>query len=235
MDPVCKIHGSSPKRGWRIFKSKTRAICGDCEVERKERWYAKHSEYAKQRSRQILATVKLETMAAYCGGIPKCALCDEDDIDYLCLDHENGDGAQHRRTANVAKGRIYSWCKKNNFPSGLRVLCHNCNMREWRRMHGLGKSRSAMKNRRLKLQTLKHYGNGTADCSICGESDIDVLALDHVDGGGAKDRSNRGVSSGYPFYRRLRQERFPPGFRVLCCSCNMKESFKKLRTMDDPS
>lgn len=56
----------------------------------------------------------------------KCACCGESELDFLAIDHINGDGNEHRKTF---KGSIYLWLKKYNYPKkSFRVLCHNCNM-----------------------------------------------------------------------------------------------------------
>ncbi len=55
----------------------------------------------------------------------KCECCGEDKYEFLCIDHINGGGKKHR---DSIKGSIYQWLKKNNYPKGFRVLCHNCNL-----------------------------------------------------------------------------------------------------------
>jgi hypothetical protein len=45
--------------------------------------------------------------------------------EFLTMDHINGGGNQHRKKI---KESIYRWLYHNNFPSGFRVLCANCNM-----------------------------------------------------------------------------------------------------------
>jgi len=57
----------------------------------------------------------------------QCACCGENSYEFLCIDHINGGGHQHRKKV----GHGYSfllWLKKNNMPEGYRILCHNCNM-----------------------------------------------------------------------------------------------------------
>lgn len=58
-----------------------------------------------------------------------CSCCGEDKIQFLGIDHINGRGNEHRRKiwGKKAAGNIYWWLKKNNFPKGFQVLCHNCN------------------------------------------------------------------------------------------------------------
>ena len=74
-----------------------------------------------QRTRQRL---RLEILIHYGGSIPQCACCGESHIEFLSIDHINGGGKKHR---NLLGGGFYNWIKKNNFPTGFRVLCHNCN------------------------------------------------------------------------------------------------------------
>ena len=58
---------------------------------------------------------------------PFCACCGEKHLEFLCIDHVNGGGSQHRKQMGVGKA-IYPWLIRNNFPDGFQVLCHNCNM-----------------------------------------------------------------------------------------------------------
>ena len=55
-----------------------------------------------------------------------CACCSEGRVEFLAIDHINGGGNKHRR--EVGAKNMFWWLKKNNWPSGFRVLCHNCNM-----------------------------------------------------------------------------------------------------------
>ena len=57
----------------------------------------------------------------------QCACCHESALEFLCIDHINGKGNEHRRAIGAGTN-FYSWLIKNNLPSGFRTLCHNCNM-----------------------------------------------------------------------------------------------------------
>ena len=64
----------------------------------------------------------------------KCAICSESDFEVLTIDHINQDGAIHRRNEKlVGRRTIYWWLRKNKYPGGFRVLCWNCNIKEFRK------------------------------------------------------------------------------------------------------
>jgi len=70
--------------------------------------------------------VKLIIFKHYSAGIPKCACCSEKLVEFLTLDHINGDGNKHRKILGRAD-KFYPWVIANNFPKDFQVLCMNCN------------------------------------------------------------------------------------------------------------
>ena len=66
----------------------------------------------------------------------KCICCGENHIEFLSIDHSNGDGAKHRKAISNGQGgtAFYAKLKKLGFPenSGLQVLCLNCNVAKGR-------------------------------------------------------------------------------------------------------
>src|SRR6266850_6520947 len=56
-----------------------------------------------------------------------CACCGETAFEFLCIDHVNGGGSQHRKSIGFGYN-FYKWLIDQGFPGGFRVLCHNCNM-----------------------------------------------------------------------------------------------------------
>jgi len=68
----------------------------------------------------------METFEHYGGA--HCLCCGENHFEFLTLDHIGGGGAEHKRQLAVSGGyALYRRLKKQGFPSGLRVLCWNCN------------------------------------------------------------------------------------------------------------
>lgn len=56
----------------------------------------------------------------------KCTCCGELEYKFLAFDHINGGGNKHKIL--VGRGeKFLRWIVKNNYPSILQILCHNCN------------------------------------------------------------------------------------------------------------
>ena len=91
-------------------------------------WREKNPNYTRDRD----FANKLKVLGHYSkvisnSDIPCCACCGEKlSHKFLTLDHIDG-----RKTMGHKQGfggdKLYRWTIKNNFPSGLQVLCWNCN------------------------------------------------------------------------------------------------------------
>jgi len=71
----------------------------------------------------------------------------------------------------------------------------------------------------LKMSAFNAYGG--AKCACCGETLIEGLTIDHVGGDGAKERKEQNNKGGRVFYRWLKKNGYPPGYQVLCATCNL--------------
>ena len=100
--------------------------------------------------------LKIETLNAY-GGC-RCVCCFDAYIESLSLEHQDGNGAEHRRmlTGNSKKGgtRFYAKLKKLGFPTDFRmvVFCMNCNTS--RRENGI----CHHELERIKAREIEAYG-----------------------------------------------------------------------------
>ena len=80
---------------------------------------------------------------------------------------------------------------------------------------------------RCKVEILTTYSTGDIpECVRCKITDIDVLTIDHVNGGGFQERKKLGVGGG-GFYLWLKRQGFPKGYQVLCANCNMKKLIRE--------
>lgn len=88
-------------------------------------YYWKNRDAILSRKKRLDREAKESVVSAYGG---KCECCGETIIEFLTIDHINGDGFLHRR--RVGKGRkIYRDLIKAGFPKdNYRLLCFNCNI-----------------------------------------------------------------------------------------------------------
>ncbi len=68
-----------------------------------------------------------------------------------------------------------------------------------------------------KQAAFNQYGGS---CACCKEDRPVFLTIDHIEGGGNQHRKTIKTKTGNSFYRWLRQNGYPEGYRVLCWNCN---------------
>lgn len=79
------------------------------------------------------------------------------------------------------------------------------------------------RTKRLRMRVISAYGGA---CACCGETNYEFLAIDHVGGGGARERRTVPALSGtYSFCKHIEALGFPSCYRVLCHNCNMARGF----------
>lgn len=71
--------------------------------------------------------LRLEVLSHYSDGKLECACCKDVHIEFLGIDHVDGGGTEHRRRVG-SNQEVYRELRRNNYPPGFRVLCHNCNL-----------------------------------------------------------------------------------------------------------
>ena len=77
------------------------------------------------------------------------------------------------------------------------------------------------RRRQARLDCINHYSSGENCCDCCGEKHIEFLCIDHIDGGGNRERKKLKVY--LPLY--LKSHNYPEGYRILCHNCNMSIGF----------
>lgn len=75
---------------------------------------------------------------------------------------------------------------------------------------------SRLWHRKQQWKVFEHYGTS---CLFCGESEPLFLTIDHINGGGNKEKKELGIY-GDDFYEWLLQRNFPEGYQTLCMNCN---------------
>lgn len=87
--------------------------------------------------------------------------------------------------------------------------------------------RQAKSRQRMKQEVFAHYTEEQPRCAYCGEDDLVVLCLDHINNDGGIHRKATGIRGGYDLYRRLKRADYPKGYQILCFNCNMRKAFKE--------
>ena len=81
------------------------------------------------------------------------------------------------------------------------------------------RDQNSTRSRSLRLEVLQHYGR---KCACCGETAIEFLEIDHINGGGTKHRRETVKGS---IFRWLKNNDYPPEFQILCANCNLSRAF----------
>lgn len=123
---------------------------------------------------------------------------------------------QKERRQRAKDAGLCQQCRTRAPESG-KSYCDRCreNWNEWRaknadRVNAAGRETA----RRVREDVISAYGG---KCSCCGEHRDEFLALDHVNGDGAKERKE---ANGSNLYYRVRRENYPDRYRILCHNCN---------------
>jgi hypothetical protein len=130
-----------PKR--KDTKDGFRKECKECFNKEHRRWWKQTApirlEYAKKYysqnrdkiiSQKVSGNLKYRRLARidciihYSKGKKECECCGEKNMEFLTIDHINGNGNKHRKEI---KEYIPLFLKKKRFPKGYRILCYNCN------------------------------------------------------------------------------------------------------------
>lgn len=176
--------------------------------------------YCSSKRRERTERYKVAVLSHYGN---ECCWCGESLSIFLTIDHIDGGGKSVR---DVGSYRRWKSIVDDGYPTGLRILCCNCN--SGRAIYGdnavilsnkgeFVSEDGSTRRTKEKLLVLNHYGGF---CAICNQSAFVFLTIDHIGGGGRKHR----LAVGNNMYRWLIKNRFPPGFRILCWNCNLASS-----------
>lgn len=132
---------------------------------------------------------------------------------------------------NSDKYKIGKVCHEHPELKGKRYasnsLCPECKKNKTQKWKE--KNKESLHSKRIdyhaqkKKEVFKEYGGA---CDLCGESDIDVLTIDHINGNGAKHRKEVPAAK---ITKWLKDNDYPHGFRVLCFNCNFKSHLYTVR------
>ena len=129
---------------------------------------------------------------------------------------------KRRSPESLEKVRIY---EKQRAKMPHRIAAKKIRSKRWWQENRLEYNRRArVRNIERRLRIISYYSGGRNCCSCpgCKENHIEFLCIDHINGGGAKQRRELGIRS---MYYWIEKNNYPEGFRVLCHNCNMAIGF----------
>jgi hypothetical protein len=100
----------------------------DSILQASRQWHRANGPMTKERKRDYYLRLRMEALGKYGGVPPQCACCGEAELEFLSIDHLYGGGGKHRRQIGAGGNGLVLWLRKNGYPSGFQVLCHNCNL-----------------------------------------------------------------------------------------------------------
>ena len=100
----------------------------------------------------------------------------------------------------------------------------NLRSKEWAKAHrGIMRMSRRKSSLKLKTDVFRLVCRGEIKCCICGESRMDCLSIDHINGGGTQHRKalkqELNVGGGSGFYKWLRDHFQPATYQILCMNC----------------
>ncbi|OFY41481.1 MAG: hypothetical protein A2Z69_02305 [Bacteroidetes bacterium RBG_13_44_24] len=129
-------HKEQEKQRWKIYhilnkdkinaKQRERRAWNKDNIRAKRReWYHANKAELQVKMKKNRIALRAEILRHYGS---KCACCGETEPKFLALDHINGGGYRHRKNIGQDGHSLYHWIRKNDYPAGFQLLCHNCNM-----------------------------------------------------------------------------------------------------------
>jgi len=105
-----------------------------------------------------------------------------------------------------------AWWKSN--PDKVRAQ-HQRHYLKYRETIRATDNQEKKERRRIcKQRAIEHYDSR---CACCGETKIEFLTIDHINGGGKRHKK---TFNGRTISEWLCDNNFPDGFRLLCMNCN---------------
>ncbi len=172
------------------------------------------TEAQKSYTRNSGRRLRKEVLSHLSENSPKCETCSFSNVRGLQIDHIHGGGAEEFRTlSNQGIYRKILKLSPERAKQTYQILCANCNKRK--------EGPITNKNyKAFRIRVLKHIGDETLKCCRCDETDILVLCVDHIHGGGTKEFIKKGAYKVYREILSIPKHEVMEHFQILCRNCN---------------
>lgn len=173
------------------------------------------SECGKKHSKAQHKAYKMDALRIYSTTEePSCSCCGEQRVEFLVIDHIEGNGPEHRKEVG---DNIYSWLKVNKYPLGFQVLCYSCN---WRKGGAKKKPQKTSPRNELKRKALGKLSNGNPRCACCGQTDLAVLLTSYMGESRVTFMKELGLrDSAEVVHKWICNNDAQHAFQVRCCNC----------------
>ena len=179
------------ERRKRLIKIKVCNVCG-----------VNPTQLNNNRCEECIKKVKLRRKSRK--DVKRCVVCNSNKAERGKVTCDECLSKEKQRKRLLRENHICTVCRKNRV--SISRTCPEC------------QKRGREKDKELKQSTMKAYGS---KCACCGETNLEFLCIDHINGGGNKHRAQfKGSGGGRDIYRWLIKNNYPEGFQVLCFNCN---------------
>ncbi len=215
-DRASKNYYLNHKEKIQAYRKQYNAINKDTISQKHKIFREQHKEIFRQRSKDYYYSHKehcLEQKRLW-----KIANKERIDIqDKLYRDSHKSEIAERGRQWRVAhKEQIFIAAKARYIANRDKIRVQEKNYRE---SHKLERSKiQSLRNYKLRIEVISHYGNGKCACVRCGGDDMRTLSIDHINGGGNKHRKVIGTGGAH-LYSWLKNNHYPEGYQTLCMNC----------------
>ena len=123
-----------------------------------------------------------------------------------------------------------SFHKDNTKKGGFCIYCKDCKNNRFKKFRKDNPEKMKERDKYDRARTRKYMENlrlcvlnklsDTPQCEICGISDIRVLDIDHINGGGTKERKQLSSAGVWRKILKMDQYEAKQKYRILCKNCN---------------
>ncbi len=142
----------------------------------------------------------------------RCIRCKEDDVRVLSINHRKGGGRKEFHVTKHPQAFYRSIVNGQRPVDDLEVLCCNCQRLDVKERNGGKEPQNPLRRRTIEIL------GGV--CIACGETDIVVLQINHLEGSMVKDVKKYGGN--LTFYKAVRDGNYDRSkLDVRCANCNV--------------